>query len=69
MVEHKNHEPMIKVMDNPMAQTLAKYIAMVEYARELLDGLGTSREISLARTKLDEACMWAVKHVSAQLGE
>ena len=27
--------------------------------------LGTSRELSLAKTKLEEAVMWAVKHVTA----
>jgi hypothetical protein len=29
-----------------------------------LDGLGASRELSLAKTKLEEAVMWAVKHVT-----
>lgn len=69
MAEHENFKPMAKAMDNPMAQTLAKFLAMNEYARELLDGMGTSREVSLAKTKLDEASMWAVKHVAVQLGE
>lgn len=27
-------------------------------------GLGSSREISLAKTKIEEAVMWAVKHVT-----
>lgn len=28
-------------------------------------GLGNSREISLAKTKIEEAVMWAVKHITA----
>ncbi len=30
----------------------------------LLDTLDPSREVSLARTKIEEAVMWAVKHVT-----
>lgn len=32
---------------------------------EFLDGLGESRELSIAKTKLEEACMWSVKHVTS----
>ena len=32
---------------------------------ELIAGLGNSREISLAKTKVEEAVMWAVKHITA----
>lgn len=28
------------------------------------DLIGTSRELSLAKTKVEEAVMWAVKHIS-----
>lgn len=28
-------------------------------------GLGSSRELSLAKTKVEEAVMWAVKHITA----
>lgn len=31
---------------------------------ELCDGIGTSREMSLAKTKIEEAVMWATKHVT-----
>lgn len=31
----------------------------------LIDRLGPSRETSLARTKVEEAVMWAVKHLTA----
>lgn len=29
-----------------------------------IDGIGQSRELSLAKTKVEEAVMWAVKHVT-----
>lgn len=28
-------------------------------------GLGNSRELSVAKTKIEEAVMWAVKHITA----
>ena len=30
-----------------------------------LSDLGASRELSLAKTKVEEAVMWAVKHITA----
>jgi hypothetical protein len=32
---------------------------------DLISGMGNSREISLAKTKIEEAVMWAVKHITA----
>lgn len=32
---------------------------------DLLSALGNSREISIAKTKIEEAVMWAVKHITA----
>ncbi|ARS27648.1 Acb2/Tad1 domain-containing protein [Sphingomonas sp. KC8] len=32
---------------------------------DYLDSLGSSRELSLAKTKIEEAVMWAVKHITA----
>lgn len=32
---------------------------------ELIDNIGGSRELSIAKTKTEEAVMWAVKHVTA----
>lgn len=32
---------------------------------DLLDRIGGSREMSLAKTKVEEAVMWAVKHITA----
>lgn len=31
---------------------------------EVLTNIGTSRELSLAKTKLEELVMWAVKHIT-----
>ena len=31
---------------------------------QLVVGLGTSRELSLSQTKIEEAVMWAVKHIT-----
>lgn len=31
---------------------------------DLIEGMGQSREISLAKTKVEEAVMWAVKHIT-----
>ena len=32
---------------------------------DLIAGIGNSRELSLAKTKVEEAVMWAVKHITA----
>jgi hypothetical protein len=32
---------------------------------ELICNVGTSREISIAKTKVEEAVMWVVKHITA----
>lgn len=32
---------------------------------ELIGSLGSSRELSIAKTKIEEAVMWAVKHITA----
>lgn len=32
---------------------------------DLIDACGASRELSIAKTKLEESCMWAVKHLTA----
>ena len=46
----------------------AQMVALKDKGAEflaLVDGLGSSRETSLAKTKIEEAVMWAVKHVTA----
>jgi len=32
---------------------------------DFIGGMGASRELSLAKTKVEEAVMWAVKHITA----
>lgn len=32
---------------------------------ELIETIGKSRELSIAKTKTEEAVMWAVKHITA----
>jgi hypothetical protein len=32
---------------------------------DFLSSLGNSRELSVAKTKIEEAVMWAVKHITA----
>lgn len=32
---------------------------------DLVTGMGNSRELSIAKTKIEEAVMWAVKHITA----
>ena len=46
----------------------AKMAAIKDKGGELLtliEGCGASRELSIAKTKTEEAVMWAVKHVTA----
>lgn len=31
---------------------------------DLVESIGNSRELSLAKTKIEEAVMWAVKHIT-----
>ena len=46
----------------------ASMVAVKDKGQELLDlinSLGNSREVSIARTKTEEAVMWAVKHITS----
>lgn len=46
----------------------AQMVAIKDKGAEFLtltESIGGSRELSLARTKIEEAVMWAVKHVTA----
>jgi hypothetical protein len=38
--------------------------AQAEELHELLMSLGNSRELSVAKTRLEESVMWAVKHLT-----
>ncbi|MGJ3630201.1 Acb2/Tad1 domain-containing protein [Sphingomonas sp. MMS24-JH45] len=50
--------------DTEKAQMVALKDAGAEMLR-LIGEAGSSRELSIARTKTEEAVMWAVKHVTA----
>ncbi|PWE57650.1 hypothetical protein DEM27_00095 [Metarhizobium album] len=46
----------------------AQMVAIKDKGLELLsliDAAGSSRELSIAKTKTEEAVMWAVKHITA----
>lgn len=46
----------------------AQMVAIKDKGAELLqliESIGGSRELSLAKTKTEEAVMWAVKHITA----
>ncbi len=46
----------------------ARMVAIKDKGAEflgLIESLGNSRELSIAKTKTEEAVMWAVKHITA----
>ncbi len=49
--------------DDEKAQMVAIKDAGLAF-HEMLGGLGSSRELSIAKTKVEEVVMWAVKHVT-----
>ena len=42
-------------------QTVKEHVAIVY---SYIDSIGQSRELSLSKTKLEEAVMWATKHIT-----
>lgn len=56
------HEYKVLTDDEKLRMQKIKDMSLEFY--ELLDDIGDSRELSLARTKIEEACMWAVKHIT-----
>lgn len=54
-----------RVLGDAEKANMAKIKDMGLDFHEFIAGLGNSREISLARTKIEEAVMWAVKHITA----
>ena len=49
--------------DEKMMMETIKNQGLLMY--NMIDGLGQSRELSLAKTKVEEAVMWATKHITA----
>ncbi len=54
-----------RVLSDEEKADMAKIKDMgLEFA-EFIAGVGNSREMSIAKTKIEEAVMWAVKHVTS----
>jgi len=54
-----------RVLRDDEKATMAKIKDMGAEFLEYFDETGSSREMSIAKTKIEEAVMWAVKHVTA----
>lgn len=54
-----------RVLSDEEKATMARIKDLGLEFHEYLSSVGQSRELSLAKTKLEEAVMWAVKHVTA----
>lgn len=54
-----------RVLTDAEKASMAAIKTKGEELLDLISSLGPSRETSLARTKTEEAVMWAVKHVTA----
>jgi hypothetical protein len=53
-----------RVLDDAEKANMSKIKDMGLEFHEFVAGMGNSREVSLAKTKIEEAVMWAVKHVT-----
>jgi hypothetical protein len=57
------HEYRVLSDDEKLAMQRVKDVGILFH--ELIDSLGSSREVSIAKTKTEEAVMWAVKHITS----
>ena len=53
-----------RVLSDAEKANMVKVKDMGLALHDFIDGIGKSREISLAKTKVEEAVMWAVKHIT-----
>jgi len=53
-----------KVLTDAEKQNMTTVKDLGLHFHEFVGGLGNSREVSLAKTKIEEAVMWAVKHIT-----
>jgi hypothetical protein len=53
-----------KVLSDEEKESMQKVKDMGLDFHDFLSGLGESRELSLAKTKIEEAVMWAVKDIT-----
>ena len=56
------HEYRVLTDDEKMLMKVVKDLGL-DFIQKV-DALGTSRELSLAKTKIEEAVFWAVKHLT-----
>lgn len=66
--EAKKADPMrmqYRQLSQEEQKVMAHYKNVFDGVWNMLDAAGPSRELSIAKTKLEEACMWAVKHLTA----
>lgn len=54
-----------RVLSDEEKANMAKVKDMGLEFHSLVDSLGSSRELSIAKTKIEESVMWAVKHLTA----
>lgn len=54
-----------RVLGDAEKANMAKVKDLGAAFHEFVAGLGNSREISIAKTKIEEAVMWGVKHITA----
>lgn len=54
-----------RVLSDDEKAIMAKLKDMGLEFHDYINSLGSSRELSLAKTKVEEAVMWAVKHITA----
>ena len=54
-----------RVLSDAEKANMAKIKDMGLDFHEFVAGIGNSREVSIAKTKIEEAVMWAVKHITA----
>lgn len=54
-----------RVLSDAEKANMAKIKDMGLEFHDFIAGLGGSRELSLAKTKIEESVMWAVKHITA----
>lgn len=53
-----------RVLNEEEKMLMSKVKDCGQHFLQLIEDCGDSRELSLAKTKLEEAVMWAVKHIT-----
>ena len=53
-----------RVLSDAEKANMASITDMGPTLHDLVDGMGPSRELSLAKTKIEDAATWAVQHLT-----